>query len=73
MIAKILKEVLDHVETWSQEDQAELAEYARDIEARRTGVYTLNDEERSAIEEAERSPLASDEEVGKFWKRRDVA
>ena len=36
---KLLKEVIEHAETWPREDQEELAEYAREIEARRTGVY----------------------------------
>jgi hypothetical protein len=46
---KILKEVIEHAETWPQEDQEELAEYAREIEARRTGVYTMSDDERAAV------------------------
>ena len=46
---KILKEVIEHAETWPQEDQEELAEYAREIEARRTGVYTMSDDEREAV------------------------
>ena len=43
---KLLKEVIEHAETWPREDQEELAEYAREIEARRTGVYTMSDDER---------------------------
>ena len=43
---KLLKEVIEHAETWPQEDQEELAEYAREIEARRTGIYTMSDDER---------------------------
>jgi len=38
---RLLKEVFEHAETWPQEDQEELAEYAREIEARRTGIYTM--------------------------------
>ena len=38
------KEILRRVETWPEEDQAELAEVAREIEARRSGVYVLNEE-----------------------------
>jgi hypothetical protein len=41
--------VIEHVETWPQEDQEQLAEYAREIEARRTGVYTMSDDERAAV------------------------
>jgi hypothetical protein len=37
----ISKELLRRVETWPQEDQEKLVEVAREIEARRTGVYLL--------------------------------
>jgi len=39
------------------------------IKAGHTNVYILNDDERAAIEEAERSRMVSDEDVEKFWKR----
>lgn len=61
--------VLEKVRSWPMEDQEELAEVVREIEARRTGVYVLSDEERAAIEDAERSGLATKEEVAAFWKR----
>ena len=64
--------VLEGVRSWPQEDQEELAELAREIEARRTGVYVLSEDERSAIEEAERGGVASVEEVERFWKRHAV-
>jgi hypothetical protein len=38
-------------------------------QARRTGVYVLSDDERAALEEARRSPMASDEEAAALWKR----
>ena len=57
------KKLLEQVETWPPEDQEELAEYAREIEARRTGVYRATSEELLAIDEAERSGVATDEEV----------
>jgi hypothetical protein len=66
------KEILRRIENWPQEDQDELAEVAREIEARRTGVYVLTDEERAALDEALRSGVASDEEVAAFWKRHGV-
>jgi hypothetical protein len=43
MTTKPLKEALEHAATWPVEDQIELAEYAREIEARRTGVYTMSE------------------------------
>jgi hypothetical protein len=66
-MTKQLKEVLERAETWPEEDQAELAEYARDIEARRTGVYHTSAEELAAIDEAlgqvARGEIASKEEI----------
>jgi len=44
-------------------DQVELGECAREIEARRTGVYHATPNELKAIDEADRSGVASDEEV----------
>jgi len=57
------KKLLEQIESWPQEDQEELAEFAREIEARRTGVYRATPEELQAIDEAERSGVATDEEV----------
>jgi hypothetical protein len=57
------KKLLEQVESWPTEDQEELAEYAREIEARRTGVYRATPAELQAIDEAEHSGVATDEEV----------
>ncbi len=46
-----LKHLLEVAESWSEADQEDLIAYAREIEARRSGVYTLSDDERAAIEE----------------------
>jgi hypothetical protein len=56
-------DILRRIQTWPQEDQEELAEVAREIEARRSGVYRATPEELQAIDEAERSGVALDEEV----------
>jgi hypothetical protein len=58
-----IKELLQHVASWPQEDQDELAEVARDIEARRTGVYSATPEELKALDEADRSGIASEQDV----------
>ena len=63
------KDILRRVETWPQEDQEELLEMVRAIEARRTGVYVLSENERAAIEAARSSKIASDERVRAFWER----
>jgi hypothetical protein len=49
MTTKTFKDVMEQAATWPREDQDELAEYAREIEARRTGVYTMSDDERRAV------------------------
>ena len=73
MTKEQINAVLEAVRSWPQEDQEELAELAREIEARRTGVYRLSDDERAAIHAARRGPLTSDDEVEAFWKRRGLA
>jgi predicted transcriptional regulator len=70
---RILKEVIEHAETWPLEDQEELAEYAREVEARRTGIYTMSDAERTAVRkglaEADRGQFVSEEAVYESDKR----
>ena len=68
-----VKEILSHVPSWPEEDQEELAEAAREIEARRTGRYPLSEAERHAIAESLAGGFASDEEVAAFWKRHGLA
>lgn len=73
MTTKVLREVLEHVATWPVEDQNGLAEYAREIEARRAGVYTMSDDERAAVgrglAEADRGEFVADETVAEADKR----
>jgi predicted transcriptional regulator len=63
----ILKNVLSRAETWSEQDQEELAQVALEIEARRHGLYRASPDELKAIDEAlaavARGEIASDEEV----------
>jgi hypothetical protein len=66
------KEMLRHVETWPEEDQQELAEVAREIEARRKGVYDLSEDERATIDDARKSGFASEKDVAAFWKRHGI-
>lgn len=76
MFAKALKDVIEQAETWPQQDQEELAEYAREIQARRTGVYIMSDEERAAVQrglaQADRGEFISDEVVAEADKRHDL-
>jgi hypothetical protein len=55
------KDILRRVEEWPREDQEELAELAREIEARRSGVYRLTDDERAALAES-----SADVRAGRF-------
>jgi hypothetical protein len=66
------KTLLEQVQSWPEEDQEELAEVAREIESRRSGVYRLSDEERIAVragmDAARRADFASDEEMDEFYR-----
>ena len=68
-----VKQILDHVPSWPEPDQEELAEVARAIEARRTGLYVIDEEETQAIREGlaqlDRGDTISEEEMREFWKR----
>jgi predicted transcriptional regulator len=70
------KTLLEQVASWPEQDQDELAEYAREIEARRTGIYVLSDEEWEDLQEglaqADRGELVPDEVVAKADKRHGV-
>ena len=66
-------DILRQVTSWPEEDQEELAAVAREIEARRTGVYVLSDDERAAIADARKGGFASDQDVVAFWKRHGLA
>ena len=66
------KTLLEQVQTWPKEDQDELAELAREIEWRRTGVYRLSDEERAAVragmEAARGGDFVADDEMEEFYR-----
>lgn len=66
------KTLFERVETWPEEDQEELAEVAREIEARRSGLYRLSDAERAAVraglDEARRGEFVSEGEMEEFYQ-----
>jgi len=76
MIAKMLKDVLEQAKAWPKQDQEELAEYAREIQARRTGVYIMSDEERTAVRrglaQADRGEFVSDKVVKEADNRHEL-
>jgi len=68
MTAKVLKEVLEQVETWPKEAQEELAEIAREIDAGlKGGTYRASPEELEGIDRglkaAREGRFATNEEV----------
>jgi predicted transcriptional regulator len=76
MTKEQINAVLESVRSWPQQDQEELVELAREIEARRSGVYVMTDEERAAVQEgldqARRGEFVPDDEMTAFWKKYDV-
>jgi hypothetical protein len=58
-----LQEIFARVEAWPEEAQEELAELALEIEAGRGGIYHATAEELAAIDDADRSGLATPTEV----------
>jgi predicted transcriptional regulator len=64
--------LLERVQTWPEEDQEELADVAREIESRRTGVYRLSDEERAAVragmDAASRGDFVPEDEMDEFYR-----
>jgi hypothetical protein len=75
MMTKMLRDLLAQAESWPRADQEELAEYAREIEARRTGIYTMSDDERTAVRqgmaEADQGKFVPDDVVANADKRHD--
>jgi hypothetical protein len=74
---KNTQELLKRIEALPPEDQDELAEVVREIEARRTGTYEPTSEEEAAIREGlaelDRGRWVSEEDMRAFWKRCGVA
>ena len=62
------KEILRRVDTWPAEDQEELVEAAREIDAGRASTYRLSDEERAAVERG-----LSDMRTGHFASEEAIA
>jgi hypothetical protein len=51
MTTNTIKDLAQQASLWPDEDQQELVDYARVIEARRTGLYRMTDAERAAVAE----------------------
>ena len=65
--------MLDRIASWPKTDIEELVEAAREIEVRRTGLYRLNDDERSHVRiglaEANIEHFMSDKTIAEADKR----
>lgn len=70
-VSPAIKTLLEQVASWPQEDQEELADYAREIEAPRAGLYRLSDAEREGVERGLKAMregrFASDERVAAIF------
>jgi hypothetical protein len=62
---------LKAIASWPEADQQEIAEVAREIESRRTGVYRLSDAERAAVREgidaADVGHFAPEDEIEEYY------
>jgi hypothetical protein len=63
-----LKEVLQRAQAWPEEAQEELAEIALEIEASLGSVYHATPDELQAIDDAERSGVATEKDVEAAFK-----
>ena len=77
MTKEQIDQIFEHVRSWPEEDQEELAEFARAIAARRAGVYHFNEGEREGIErglDAMRAGnFASDERIAEIFRKARLA
>ena len=66
------KSFLKQIASWPEADQQEIAEVAREIESRRTGVYRLSDAERAAVREgidaADVGHFAPEDEMEEYYR-----
>lgn len=62
-MTKKLKELMERAQTWPEETQEELAELGLAPEERGREIYHATEDELRAIDEADRSGVASPEDV----------
>jgi hypothetical protein len=66
------KSLLKQIASWPEADQQEIAEVAREIESRRTGIYRLSDVERAAVREgidaADAGHFAPEDEMEEYYR-----
>jgi predicted transcriptional regulator len=73
---KRLESLMERISALPEDAQDELLDHVAIIEARQSGVYHLNDDERAAVrrglEAAKRGEFVSDEDMAAFFKRHGV-
>jgi predicted transcriptional regulator len=66
------RNLLKRIASWPEADQQEIAEVAREIESRRTGLYRLSDAERAAVREgidvADVGHFAPEDEMEEYYR-----
>jgi predicted transcriptional regulator len=66
------KKLLQEIASWPEADQQELAEVAREIESRHSGIYRLSEAEKAAVREgvdaANTGHFAPEDEMEEFYR-----
>ena len=70
---KLAETILDRIESWPEDAQAELLQSILEIETKHFGVYRLSDDERAAVrrglEEMRQGKFASEERIAALFNR----
>ena len=70
---KLAEEILDRIDSWPKEAQAELVQSIVDIEEKHVGLYRLTDDERAAVrrglDEMRKGRFASEERIAAIFNR----
>ena len=63
-----LKEIIERAQSWPEAEQAELAEYAQEIESRHSGEYVVTEEELATLDAAAQGKVATKEQVAAAFR-----